>query len=130
MNPYIYAGLGGVYRQKVRNNLSFVKDQIKTTDAEAHVKNSSYEDIIIAVSHITGVESIDILGSSRLQNICFARHMAVAMIRSLTTMPLKKIGLVFNKNHATIINSIKASESLYKYDPKYRDLYNKSLEVI
>jgi len=129
MNPYIYIGLGGVYRQKVRQNLSFVQQQAEISDNLSIKINIDPSEIIKTVAFTLNIKEMDIYGKTRIQEVAYARHLSVHLIRQICPkVVLKKIGNLLNRDHSTVINSIKASESLFRFDEKYRKDYNKVLE--
>ena len=60
--------------------------------------------------------SDEILSSKRSQEIAYARHIAMYLIREFTNLSLPKIGKELGgRNHATILNGInKIKESMEK----------------
>ncbi len=64
------------------------------------------EKILIAVSKNFDVSVEDIKSSKRYDSVVNARQVAVYIIREITNLPLKKIGEIMGKNHATIMYSI------------------------
>ena len=52
----------------------------------------------------------DIKGVKRTKDIAYARHITIYMIRKLTDMSLPQIGKLFNRDHTTILSSIKTIE--------------------
>lgn len=77
---------------------------------DPHV-NTEY--ILSVVANYFNVTSDEILSSKRTQEIAYARHIAMYLIREFTNLSLPKIGKELGgRNHATIlngINNIKAS---------------------
>ena len=57
-----------------------------------------------------GVSVDDIKGVKRTKDIAYARHITIYMIRKLTDMSLPQIGKLFNRDHTTILSSIKTIE--------------------
>ena len=47
-----------------------------------------------------------------------ARHVSMYLMRTLTNMTLKEIGSIYNRDHATVLSSIKKVEDLLKSDTK------------
>ncbi len=66
--------------------------------------------ILEKVAKKYGVSVEDIKGTKRTKDIAYARHIAIYMIRKLTSMSLPQIGKLFKKDHTTILSSIKTIE--------------------
>ncbi len=64
------------------------------------------EKILIAVSKNFDVSVEDIKSSKRHDSVVNARQVAIYIIREVTNLPLKKIGEIMGKNHATVMYSI------------------------
>ena len=61
----------------------------------------------------------DIKGQRRSKNIAIARHVSIYLIRSLINLSLNDIGAIFeDRNHATILSSIRKIENMLKSDPE------------
>ena len=75
--------------------------------------------IIQQTARYYSIKEEDIRGQSRSKNTALARHISMYLIRTLTNMPLVEIGSEYgNRNHSTVINSIKTVETMLKNDPK------------
>ena len=60
----------------------------------------------------------DLRGQNRSKNTAIARQIAMYLIRTLTNLSLKEIGAEFeDRNHSTVISSIKKIEDMIKTDP-------------
>ena len=55
---------------------------------------------------------------NRTANTAMARHVSMYLMRTLTNMTLKEIGSIYNRDHATVLSSIKKVEDLLKSDTK------------
>ena len=66
--------------------------------------------IFAAVANKYGVTVEDIRGSRRTKDIAMARHVSIYIMRNVTGMSLPSIGKVFNRDHTTILSSIKTVE--------------------
>ena len=77
-------------------------------------------DIIIEeTARYYSISPEDIKGQKRSKNIAIARHVSIYLIRSLINMSLNDIGGVFqDRNHSTIISSIRKIEGNIKSDPE------------
>ena len=61
----------------------------------------------------------DLKGQSRAKNTAMARQISMHLMRSLTNLSLKDIGAQYeDRNHATVLSSIRKVEDLMKTDPK------------
>ena len=70
--------------------------------------------ILHAVSRKYGVSVEDIKGKKRHENIVSARHLCVYLVRKQTSLPLTAIGEIFERDHSTILSSIKNVEEQLK----------------
>ena len=52
------------------------------------------------------VSTDDIKSKKKTGNISSARHVAIYVIRTLTTLSLKEIGAIFSRDHTTIMASL------------------------
>ncbi len=67
--------------------------------------------IIACVAKRYSVKVEDILGTSRTKKIKTARNVAMYIVRSVTSMSLPQMGVVFCRDHSTIHSNINAVES-------------------
>lgn len=90
------------------------------------------EYILSIVANYFNITSDEILSSKRTQEISYARHIAMYLIREFTNLSLPKIGKELGgRNHATIlngINNIKASMQKDEDTKKIIDELVKNLE--
>ena len=62
----------------------------------------------------------DLRGQNRSKNTATARQISMYLIRTLTNLPLKEIGAEYeDRNHSTVLSSIRKVEELIKEDPKF-----------
>lgn len=66
--------------------------------------------ILEKVAKKYGVTVEDIKGTKRTKEIAWARHISIYLIRRLTEMSLPQIGRLLNRDHTTVINSLKTIE--------------------
>ena len=80
-------------------------------------------DIIIAeTSRYFGISEDEIRGQRRSKNTAIARQAAMYLMRNLTNMSLVDIGEQFeNRNHSTVLSSIRKVEDLIKSDKQVSD---------
>ncbi len=81
--------------------------------------------ILSAVANYYGISSKQISGTFRNQKFVVPRHIAIYLIRDMLGTPYKKIGQLFsNRDHSTIISSIKKVEDALKTDTDYQQVVN------
>ncbi|MCI8387890.1 MAG: chromosomal replication initiator protein DnaA [Clostridiales bacterium] len=66
--------------------------------------------ILDRVAKKYGVLVEDMKGTKRTKEIAYARHVSIYLIRRLTDRSLPQIGKIFNRDHTTIISSLKTIE--------------------
>ena len=75
--------------------------------------------IIKETARYYGLKSEELRGQNRSKNTAIARQVAMYLIRTLTTLSLKDIGAEFeDRNHATVLSSIRKIEELLKSDTR------------
>ena len=74
------------------------------------------EDIIEETARYYQVSVDDIRGQRRSKNIAMARHVSIYLIRTLINCTLNEIGGIMDRDHATILASIKKIESMLGSD--------------
>lgn len=103
-----------VYNKDV--DLVFAKSIIQHTPNTA-VKEVSLDKIVEEVSNIYNVKQEDIYGKSRKAEIVLARQLSIYLAQVHTQLSVSKIGLLIgNKNHATVLHSIKTIKNRLKVD--------------
>ena len=60
----------------------------------------------MAVAKVYGVSVEDLKSRQKTDSVAKARHVAIYVIKKLTSMTLKEIGAVFGRNHTTVLNSL------------------------
>lgn len=94
------------------------------------MKQSTPERILSAVSGYTGISTAAIMAKGRHRPIVEARHIAMHLMRKSAGMTLVAIGDLFDRDHSTVINSIKVAESLIETDRSFEKMYNGIIERI
>lgn len=64
------------------------------------------EKILMAVGKVYGVSVEDLKSRQKTDTVAKARHVAIYVIKKLTSMTLKEIGAVFGRNHTTVLSSL------------------------
>ena len=76
------------------------------------------ESIIRETARYYSLNEKDLRGQSRSKNTAMARQVSMYLMRSLTNLSLKDIGAEYeDRNHATVLSSIRKVEDLLKTDP-------------
>lgn len=76
------------------------------------------ESIIRETARYYSLRPEDLKGQSRAKNTAMARQVSMYLMRSLTNLSLKDIGAEYeDRNHATVLSSIRKVEDLLKTDP-------------
>ncbi len=81
--------------------------------------NVTVDKIFAAVYNKYGISREDIVGAKRNKEIAAARHITIYLIRQITEMSLPNIGKIFNRDHATIMASVKAVEKRVGTEPGF-----------
>ena len=68
------------------------------------------EKIFSSVYQKYGVKKDVLISAKRNKEVAFARHIAIYIIREVTEMSFPNIAKIFNRDHATIINSVETIE--------------------
>ena len=79
------------------------------------------ETIIAETARYFQITADDVKGVSRQKNIVTARHITSYLIRNLTNLSLPGIGAFLNRDHATVLASIRKIENQIKTDKKLAD---------
>ncbi len=78
----------------------------------------SPERIISETARYYSLREEDLRGQNRSKNTAMARQISMYLMRSLTNLSLKDIGTEYeDRNHATVLSSIRKVEELLKTDP-------------
>ena len=88
-----------VTKDKVDEVISIIDPGNIPTDA-------MIERVLTAVSKHYGVDVESLKSKKKTDSIAKARHVAIYLIRNLTSLTLKEIGGIFDRNHATVMSSI------------------------
>ena len=72
--------------------------------------NVTVDKIFAAIYSHYGVSREEIVGPKRNKDIANARHVTVYLIRQITEMSLQNIAKIFDRDHATIMSSLRAVE--------------------
>lgn len=79
--------------------------------------SSTLDRVFLTVTKKYGISKEEMIGPKRNKEIANARHACVYLIRQVTDMSLPAIAKVFNRDHATIMSSLKNIDNRIKTDP-------------
>jgi hypothetical protein len=79
------------------------------------------------ISIVNEFYQVNCLEFSRRRAIVIPRQIAIYYAYKETSLNTTSVGLLFNKDHATVLHSVNMVESMMKFDPKFKR-ERKSLE--
>lgn len=87
--------------------------------------------IIEDVCKYFNISKNELISKSRERRFAEPRQIAIFIIRlKFKNYQLKKIGSIFNKDHSTILHSIKVVENQMKINLKFKMMMNEIMEII
>ena len=78
----------------------------------------SPDSIINATANYFNMTAADLTGVNRTKGVTEARQISMYLIRTLTNLSLPDIGKIFNRNHSTVLVSIRKIESQIEKNPE------------
>lgn len=108
ISPYVYPG--------IRDTSEYVK--IKKFDRD----KISKDEVLSIVSQRCSVSVGKILTRIREREVIDARHMYIAVMRNIFRYPVTEIGKMVDRDHTTILDSLKKFTSRYQNYDDYRDV--------
>jgi chromosomal replication initiator protein len=124
ISPYVFPGMR---REHLPEN---IRDRmIKLVNRD--IIEITEELILNAVSDITKVSKEEIIGKRRFVEVVDARRIYIYNVKKHLNKSLVYIGKSLGqKDHTTILFSIKRYHALYKIEPRFKMLANKVTEKI
>ncbi len=102
--------------------------QMISSHIKYRMQEVTLDTILDAVSEVFGISIADMQGKARPQVIVRARHAFNLIARKKTKMPLKSIAAMLNRDHTTIMASVRRAEALAEIDPDFGDKISRLLE--
>jgi chromosomal replication initiator protein len=100
--------------------------EILQDNIAAHTRQININQILEHVASFYRVKVADIQSKKRNAHFVLPRQIAAYIAKQLTTLSLQEIGLQLgNKDHATVIYSIKKVEEKITYDPVFANVISK-----
>ena len=94
---------GGLTKEKLESIISIIAPDSIPPDVMV-------DKIISVVAKKNGLRPEDLKSKKRQDHIAKARHVAIYIVRNMTSLPLQTIGQIFNRDHTTIMSSIEKVE--------------------
>ena len=104
-----------------RGGLDMALVENVTRDVIRSERSYTPEYIVEKTAAFYSLNPEDILGKGKTKNIAAARQMATYLMRKLTTLTLEEIGAVLNRDHSTILHSIRKIEDSVNTDAALSD---------
>lgn len=114
VDPFVYAGLIDDDKLTVRIGI----------DARSSDK------VIRAVCVVMEIKEKDLISRSRPENLVWGRAIAYKILRTYGKMTLPKIGKLFDRDHSTVINGLRAFDDLNKFNKDFKSLYRKVKKIL
>ena len=86
------------------------------------------QNVLDAVSEVTGVPKNDIIGTDRFKQKVFARHLFCYFARTKTNATLLQIGNALNRHHSTVINSLRLIDDMISIDDELTKDYVQKID--
>ena len=98
---------------------------------DAEPVDVTIEKIFSVIYKTYNVTKEELVGKKRNKEIVQARHVAIALIRDITEISLKRIGKIFSRDHATVMASIEVVSKRQIGDPLFAaDYENLKKEIL
>ncbi len=112
-----YRLLSGIYP-----TIGSAQNAIKDILSENQPVPVTVEKVMNEVARCFNVTPEDLRSQKRAANVSTARKTAMYCIREITGMSMEDIGREFNKDHSTVVYSIKKTESTMDSSPTYKEM--------
>ena len=116
ISPYVYPGIRDT--TEFRKVTRFDRDKI------------SKEDILKIVSEHCSVATTKILTRIREKEVIDARHMYIAVLRQIFRYPVVEIGRMVDRDHTTVLDSLKKFKSRYQCYDDYKNVANSIFDEV
>lgn len=89
-----------------------------------------WEDVVRAICQVYSITPDDIYAKNRNQHIVYARHTFNYICRTRLRMQLEWIGRIINRDHTTVIHSVRQTQDLIEYDRQFASTYKQVIELL
>ncbi len=107
------------YLDGVNIDLAMAKGCLSDLISGTEPLSVTIDKIFRTVSEALGVPVEEIKGRRRTREIAAARHACTYLLKKLTDLPLVDIGRALDRDHATVINSLKKMEQEVAENPAF-----------
>jgi len=105
--------------QNIQPTLDNVKNLVKEFLGSAS-RRLNPASITSVTADVFGVNKDALKGKKRKREILVPRQVAMFLIRDMTNLPLEEIGEYFDRDHSTVVNSIKRVKILLDQDASFK----------
>lgn len=89
-----------------------------------------WSDVMRCVCQVFNLTPDDIYSPIRTQQIIYARHTFNHICRTRLNMSLEAIGRIINRDHSTIIHSVRQTNDLIEYDKQFDKTYKQTTRLL
>lgn len=94
-------------------------DELAAETVQNEVKSNRIDSIFDAVCAKFHVSRTELTGTGRNQKVAFARHIAMHLFRTMTSLSFPEIGRLFNRDHSTTIHGCAMIRKRIDIDPSF-----------
>lgn len=113
-SPWVFVGLKPELQKPARNGVQMLE----------------VENILETVSRELDVSVLDIIGKGRIRTHIEARMISTCVIMKMHDYSLKSIGMIFGKDHSTIIYYRETFNALLMYNKEFQDKVEKIMKQV
>lgn len=113
--------------EKLIHNL---RREILRPKIDIREQRHQWGDVMRCVCQVFQLTPDDIYSTTRKQQIIYARHTFNHICRTRLNMSLESIGRIINRDHSTIIHSVRQTNDLIEYDKQFDRTYQQTLKLL
>ena len=87
-----------------------------------------FKNICAVVENATGVD--DVMSKTRRREVVDARRISFRILRNVYGLSFQRIGDLFDKNHASVLHSLKDFDFILNHDDIFQNNYNKCMSAL
>jgi len=91
---------------------------------------AKWEDVIRCICQVYEITPDDIYTKNRTHHILYARHTFNYICRKTLRMSFESIARIINRDHSTIIHSVRQTQDLIDYDRQFASTYKQIIELL
>ncbi len=95
--------------------LDILSDDVRNNEENKHVSN---ENILSIVAGYYNISVKDLNSKIRRSDVCKARSIAMYLMKKINSLNFQEIGKIFNRNHSTVISSLRNVNEWLNNDKK------------